>query len=449
MSDRSKLTPRGWKFLRTKTQDVYEYWLENEPEGKFKQHCHTRHLADYCQQHYPKLTRKILSLMRGKVSKSLPSKLGAILFRADRAHPCDVCGNITWGVTCSRSCKKQSKVVKAKTEETCLERYGVTNFALSPELVVRQRAAWNKKLPGVGHGTRTLEGRETCRQNGTIHAEENTRKGQETKRLRYGEDWKKILGDRSTAAGYIDGVPFFASEVGKEKAEQGMLKKYGVRKPLQNSDLLDKRNQTVSYRYGAEPSSLPEFRGRIEATLIKNFGEDYQKAIGKIIKKSALRKHGISAPLVVSNFRLKTFVLNGYSFECYGYEPMAIHWLVKEKKIHLSRIFTTREMLESGSLSIGDRQAYPDIWIDGTKPVEVKSLYTLAITYDKLVALATKYPDYKVLVMTPLKGTDCGIRIPFSRKELLAMNSSEALQCLRAREKMLRDIHRQRKSAHT
>lgn len=432
----STLTEEKWSALKSFTLDIYNNWQQETPEGQLHQHTHPAPFTRYIEQEKPNLSKALL-----KYSKI--SLLDAVKFviRGREPTACYVCGMLMMRrrhrstASCSVECKTINKVVKDRGRKTCLRRYGVDNYSKTEECVKKQRKAWAEK--GGHWSTRAAKENPEGYSRSVREAQIRTnavRRGQETKLARYGEAWGSYLAQRAVATMKERyGAHWFATTQGKEKARNGMLRKHGVSHPLQSEDFRRKRALTVQERYGGEPSGNPEVRRQIEETLVERYGKDHQKLRVRHIAESSLKRRGIRHPLVVSSRGLKQLTVQGKFFECYGYEPTAIQYLVKAKGVRASDIFTSREMLDAGALRLGDSYCYPDLWI-GETPIEVKSLYTLIFTYRKLQRLAVKYSEYTVLVFSQY-----GYRIPFTRTELLSWDEGEAIENLRQRERELRD----------
>lgn len=342
-------------------------------------------------------------------------------------------------------CRGRSSSVKEKAMNTCYARYGVSNFAKTKECLKKQREAWAKRgghwAAQAAQADRQSYGEKIRLSHERTGAIE---RGMATKKERYGKNWGKHLAKRATRTMQERyGDHWFATERGKEETRKGMIRNHGVSSPLASQKIKAKRNATVIARYGREPSGLPKFRKAIESTLVHRYGKDHQKKRIRNIAQTNLRRRGIEHPLVVSDRGLKVIQIKGKRFECYGYEPQAIYYLIDKKQIHPCSIRTSRDMLGEGALLLGERKVYPDLWVKN-RPVEVKSLYTLVLTYEKIREVARTYPEYVVLVMSQNRG-----RIPFSRKELLTRSAEEAKALIQQRERELPRIDYLRQSAHT
>jgi hypothetical protein len=124
--------------------------------------------------------------------------------------------------------------------------------------------------------------------------------------------------------------------------------------------------------------------------------------------------HGCSicARSMGNKTKLKTFKYKGVSYKLQGYEPQALKYLIKKKKIKQNTIVAgTPEIIPIINYSVGNKvlKYYPDFYIPTKNKIyEVKSEYTLGLTDRniyyrvRLKARAAVEAGYKysIMVMT-------------------------------------------------
>ena len=152
------------------------------------------------------------------------------------------------------ACKK---CYPQKIKEVCLSRYGVDNYAKTPEFHEKYRNAMLSQY-GVEHNSQLPDYRE---------------KFHKTCVERYGESyWHQFL-DKShdsfrKKTGY--NAPLQVPEI-KEKSKRTCLEKYGYEYVLQVPEIKEKSKQTCIERYGVDnPTKSPEYRAKTAKSFYKN-----------------------------------------------------------------------------------------------------------------------------------------------------------------------------------
>ena len=162
---------------------------------------------------------------------------------------CPVCGkrckftkfNKGYQKHCSRECSVVDKNVRYKIEQTCLEKYGVSNPMKSIEIRSKMEETMFQKY-GIKHALQCdgfkNKARETCLEKyGVLYAAQNEDiqlKSIQTCQQEYGIDY------------------VFQSDKVKNKIKETCIKKYGVDNYTKTIECQDKMKNTCIYRYGVD-----------------------------------------------------------------------------------------------------------------------------------------------------------------------------------------------------
>ena len=207
----------------------------------------------------PNTLRRYTSKIEGKYNKDIyeylvnryddSDSLKETLYRIYNGieeHPkCPTCGKplIFKGIFfkfCSNICAQSSDEIKQKIKQTCLEKYGVDNYAKSKESKEKVKQTCLKKY-GVEYSWQSNE----C----------------------------------------------------KQKIKQTCLEKYGVDSPLKSKEIRNKCKLTCIEKYGVDnPAKLEENKEKVKQTCLKKYGglaPICNPYIKNQIKQTCLEKYGV------------------------------------------------------------------------------------------------------------------------------------------------------------
>jgi G:T-mismatch repair DNA endonuclease (very short patch repair protein) len=194
---------------------------------------------------------------------------------------CKVCGQPTkfrslgegYKDTCSHKCgsillkRDPAKMAakKAKTEATCLERYGVTNGGGSKEALEKAQKT-NMERRGVAWNMQSREvvekSKATCmdKYGSTtyVHGAEGTARVEATVMERFGRE------------------NFFSGKEGHAAASAGMMAKHGVDNAMHSPEIIERRSAAEREKYGGKLFvQTEEFKERSRATQEASYGTWY------------------------------------------------------------------------------------------------------------------------------------------------------------------------------
>ena len=187
---------------------------------------------------------------------TLDEKIWALRFSTELRPKCIVCGNLTrlkkhkFNDTCGASCAKlnpatkektrltmqekygvdfpsQSKEVRKKIEQACMDKFGVRVSSMAPEVTDKRRAT-NIEKYGVANVLQRVDVREKALIN--TASEESRAKRSITSKRTHQERGEEIQNSRKKAC----------------------LEKYDVEHPLQNSEVMEKLSNTNLEKYGGK-----------------------------------------------------------------------------------------------------------------------------------------------------------------------------------------------------
>lgn len=258
-----------------------------------------------------------------------------------------------YNLFCSRECQNKSNHVKQKREATVFKKYGVNNVFKSEE--VKDKIVCSNL---ANHGVRY-----------PMQSENIRVKSRNTSLERYGVD------------------NYSKSEYFKQSKREWWSE-------LDVTELLEldlKRNIGISQRTSEDKINISNKR---KNTLLERYGVDNVRKIKGVnakIKDTCKKKYGVSNPFqsleLMNNvtYQRKDYTLpSGSIVRVQGYEPAALDILLKE--------YTEQDLLiddidianEIGIIKYCKNRRYiPDIYIIPlNKIIEVKSWYTLQVTYE-------------------------------------------------------------------
>ena len=235
----------------------------------------------------PNTLRRYTSKIEGKYNKDIyeylvnryddSDSLKETLYRIYNGieeHPkCPTCGKplIFKGIFfkfCSNICAQSSDEIKQKIKQTCLEKYGVDNYAKSKESKEKVKQTCLKKY-GVEYSWQSNE----CKQKIT-----------QTCLEKYGVD-----------------SPLKSKEI-RNKCKLTCLEKYGVDNPAKLEENKEKVKQTCLKKYGGlAPICNPYIKNQIKQTCLEKYGVDnYGKSLkhktnmSTIMLSDEMQKHRYS-----------------------------------------------------------------------------------------------------------------------------------------------------------
>ena len=235
----------------------------------------------------PNTLRRYTSKIEGKYNKDIyeylvnryddSDSLKETLYRIYNGieeHPkCPTCGKplIFKGIFfkfCSNICAQSSDEIKQKIKQTCLEKYGVDNYAKSKESKEKVKQTCLKKY-GVEYSWQSNE----CKQ-----------KIKQTCLEKYGVD-----------------SPLKSKEI-RNKCKLTCLEKYGVDNPAKLEENKEKVKQTCLKKYGGlAPICNPDIKNQIKQTCLEKYGVDnYGKSLkhktnmSTIMLSDEMQKHRYS-----------------------------------------------------------------------------------------------------------------------------------------------------------
>lgn len=185
-------------------------------------------------------------------------------------------------------CPLANKEIQKKAEETCLEKYGVKNYAETEEFKTKFKQVSLEKY-----------GTEFPMQN-----EEVKEKGKQTSLERYGVEYAS------------------QSEDFRNRVKNTNLKNFGVECVLQNKEIKEKVKKTNLECYGVENiSQLNIIKEKVKNTNLKNFGVEYPIQNEKIKEKTRLtnlKKLGVEYPTQNKDVmdKVKQSNLKKFGVEC-------------------------------------------------------------------------------------------------------------------------------------
>ena len=326
---------------------------------------------------------------------------------------CSCCGTPMWvrkpihqnrAYNCSMKCKVESPAVRAKTEATNIERYGVANVRSSTVIKDRIRET-NQSRFGHDSWAQSQVGRERMRETAkAAYNRPDVKKKRETTNIRrYGHKnpaESEIVREKTKATNRKRyGVDhYFQSAEYLESAPGIHFKNSGGRGlgPLSSVEAQGKYVKTSRERFGVDhPLQNKEVRARVVATNMKRYGSASPTGSAEVQEKiratHLLRtgfEHPMHDPLEVAKrlkgrFEYTTCRLNGVSLKLQGsYEPAAARQIAASNPglrfVRASKLGVWYEWN-------GRKHRYlPDFGViskNGTAVVEVKSLWTLGASW--------------------------------------------------------------------
>ena len=206
---------------------------------------------------------------------------------------CPVCGSKTKFISilqgyktyCSNKCSANSKVVREKTKQTNLEKYGVDNISKSNSIKDKKKETFKTNY-GCEHFMQSKELREKAKQTClTKYGVEHSSQSKEVQ--------EKV---KNTCLKKYGVEHFYQSKEFKKKSKETCFKKYGVEYTSQTDNYKKKYKETCLKKYGeTHPTRSKEIQEKIKKTNFKKYGVEYtlqSKEVRNKIKNTNLEKYG-------------------------------------------------------------------------------------------------------------------------------------------------------------
>ena len=200
----------------------------------------------------------------------------------------------------------------------------------------------------------------------------------------------------------------FASKEIKEKIVKSNQERYGVNYPMQNKEIKEKMNETNLKKYGHKYAfNQSHVYEKIQETHTENHGTPFpfqSPLIRDKMKKNSLAKFGTEHPCQNANelerrfklmFRLKDYTFpSGVTINVQGYEDMCLNMLLEiyseDQLIADSKAIPHIKYTDKAQKT---RKYIPDILVKESDEsffyIEVKSLYTYMLNYEKNISKYT------------------------------------------------------------
>lgn len=212
---------------------------------------------------------------------------------------CPVCGKPNkfkrfdkgYGLFCSNKCRRSKEgeqIVREKTNNTFIEKYGYKCASQNNEVKEKMKATWQEK-----YGDHS-----------TLAYKNMIEKCLKTKREKYGEHMEKVM--EKTKATNLEryGVEYTAQNpeclqkmintcqerygalFNPEKTKETCLEKYGVEKYSLSEDIKIKRKNTLIEHYNVDvPLKNKDILEKQKETMVKKYGYDHNFKDPKLIEK--------------------------------------------------------------------------------------------------------------------------------------------------------------------
>lgn len=206
---------------------------------------------------------------------------------------CPVCGSKTKFISilqgyktyCSNKCSANSKVVREKTKQTNLEKYGVDNISKLNSIKDKKKETFKTNY-GCEHFMQSKELREKAKQ--TCLEKYGVEHSAQSKEVQ-----EKV---KNTCLKKYGVEHFYQSKEFKEKSKETCFKKYGVEYTSQTENYKKKYKETCLKKYGeTHPTRSKEIQEKIKKTNFKKYGVEYtlqSKEVRNKIKNTNLEKYG-------------------------------------------------------------------------------------------------------------------------------------------------------------
>jgi hypothetical protein len=270
-----------------------------------------------------------------------------------------------FGAYCS-DCTKKIKI--KNTENTTLERYGVTNANKNRDVRIKIEET-NLKKYGVKYILQNKEIKEkfkqTClKNNGTEYPMQSKKVKEKSKQT--------CLKNNGTE------YPMQSKKVQK-KSKKTCLENYGVENPTKSEEIQNKIKNTFIKNYGCHPSQCKEIQEKCKITFLKNYGVEYYLQNAEASEKASKNA-----------YKSKDYTFpSGKIIHVQGYEPYGLDELIKTEKINEDDIITNR--IEVPTIWYEDingkkHRYFVDIFIPSQKRcIEIKSTWTMKKKHDNIL----------------------------------------------------------------
>lgn len=175
----------------------------------------------------------------------------------------------------------------------------------------------------------------------------------------------------------------------RAKLEANNLRKYGSKNVGQVHKFQHKRRKTFKRRFGVDnPWKATEVKAAIREVMLARYGVDHPSKVPEIMDRCISSR---SNPLNLKAVK-RTVDIQGKKFVCYGYEAIALRYMVEVMGIDVRHITNrkVRTFPYYDSQKQKMRRYYPDFKVKHNGEivyVEVKSLFTL-LGYQKFAPMA-------------------------------------------------------------
>lgn len=241
---------------------------------------------------------------------------------------CKVCGKLTkfdtltrgYSKYCCRKCLNKGEDVVAKTRQTMLKKYGVTNPGQMQSVKEKVKNTLIEKYGVINPGQIPAvreKVKNTCLEKygvaNAFQAEDVKDKIKQTCLEKYGVDNPSKSEEVKDKIKHVFkekyGVenPLQCEEI-KNKIKETNLERYGCVSPMQNKNIQEKTKQTCLEKYGGYPMESAEVRLKSQQTCLEKYGKRFIAQTDEMkekTKKTNLEKYGCENPMQNREVRLK------------------------------------------------------------------------------------------------------------------------------------------------
>ena len=310
---------------------------------------------------------------------------------------CVICGNpvrfinIVEGYKkyCSSKCACNSKEVREKSKQTCIEKYGVENPSYDKHIIEMRSKTQQERYGGVGFASKELMDKTkktNLKRYGYEYAFQNPEikeKQKQTNLKRYGyessfaaESVKEKIKQTNLERYGVENPGW--TEKSQQKIKQTNLKRYGYENAFQNPEIKEKQKQTCIRRYGVEnPFASKNIQKKIKQTLIKEYGVDHpskSEEIKEKIKQTNLEKYGYTTYTQTDEYKIKEYNTkkSNNTFNSSSIEDQFKKWL-DDNNIEYTYQYMSKEYPFNCDFYFPNKDLYLEIqgyWSHGDHPFD-------------------------------------------------------------------------------
>jgi hypothetical protein len=215
---------------------------------------------------------------------------------------------------CSRRCMYDSRKLKEKRKETCIEKWGVDNPSKSNQV---KKKVIKTNIDKFGHEWATKS-----------------------------DDIKNKIKDKFIENWGVDN-PSKVKKV-RDKAKETMLERFGVEHAMHSDDIKNKIKDRFIENWGVDnPSKVKEVRDKAKETMLERFGVEYPLQNIEIFNKSKstlFNNWGVTSPLLNKEISDK---LKFNNIKKWGFENPSKSDVIKDKiKDSIIKKYNTLNLLE-------------------------------------------------------------------------------------------------------